>query len=89
VKQRRSGKQDHGTLTIVMKQVTATRFKAQCLALLDEAAAGEEIIVTKHGRPVARVIAAQGPADLVGSVTMHVDDDALVEPLDVDWDAAR
>jgi prevent-host-death family protein len=74
---------------VTMKQVTATRFKAQCLALLDEAAAGEEILVTKHGRPVARVIAAEPLADLKASVTFHVDDDALIEPLDVDWDAAR
>ena len=72
-----------------MRRITATRFKAQCLALLDEAAAGEEIVVTKHGRPVARVIPAEAPADLKGSVTFHVDDDALVEPLDVEWDAAQ
>jgi prevent-host-death family protein len=72
-----------------MKQISATRFKAHCLALLDEAAAGEEIVVTKHGRPVARVVAAQRLEDLTASVTFHVDDDALIEPLDVDWDAAR
>jgi prevent-host-death family protein len=72
-----------------MKQVSATRFKAQCLALLDEAAAGEEIVVTKYGRPVARVIAVEAPADLHASVTFHVDDDNLIEPVDVDWDAAR
>jgi len=70
-----------------MKQVTATRFKAECLALLDEAAGGEEIVVTKHGRPVAIVIAAEAPADLHGSVAFHVGDDALIKPLDVDWDA--
>jgi prevent-host-death family protein len=74
---------------VSMRKVTATRFKAQCLALLDEAAAGEEIVVTKHGRPVARVIPADAPPGLVGSVAFHVDDDALIEPLDVDWDAAR
>jgi prevent-host-death family protein len=51
-----------------MKQVSATRFRAQCLALLDEVAAGEEIVVTKHGRPVARVVAAQPAADLQASV---------------------
>ena len=34
-----------------MKRISATQFKAQCLALLDEAAAGEEIVVTKHGQP--------------------------------------
>jgi prevent-host-death family protein len=86
----RSRRADRGTMTMVtMKQVTATRFKAHCLALLDEAAAGEEIIVTKHGRPVARVVAAELPADLKASVTFHVDDDALIQPLDVEWDAAR
>lgn len=74
---------------VIMKHVSATRFKAQCLALLDEAAAGEEIVVTKHGRPVALVVAAEPPADLRASVTFHVDDDALIEPFDVDWDAAR
>jgi hypothetical protein len=30
-------------MTMVMKQVSATRFKAQRLALLDEAAAREEV----------------------------------------------
>jgi prevent-host-death family protein len=74
---------------MVMKRVTATRFKASCLALLDEAAAGEEIIVTKRGRPVARVTAATAPADLLGSVTFLVDDDELVAPLEEGWDAER
>jgi antitoxin (DNA-binding transcriptional repressor) of toxin-antitoxin stability system len=59
------------------------------LALLDEAAAGEEIVVSKHGRPVARVVAAEPAADLHASVTFHVNDDELIEPFDVDWDAAR
>jgi prevent-host-death family protein len=74
---------------MVMRRVTATQFKAQCLALLDEAAAGGEIVVTKYGKPVARVLAAEPPADLRGSVTFHVDDDALIEPVDVEWSAAR
>ena len=69
--------------------VTASRFKAQCLALLDAAAAGEEIVVTKHGRPVARVIAAEGAADLTGSVTFSVGDDALLAPIEAGWDAER
>jgi prevent-host-death family protein len=80
---------DHGMVTRVMKRISATQFKAQCLALLDEAAAGEEIVVTKHGQPVALVVAAEPAADLQGSVTFHVDDDALIAPLDVEWDAAR
>jgi prevent-host-death family protein len=69
--------------------VTASRFKAQCLALLDEAAAGEEIIVTKRGRPVARVTGVADAVDLTGSVAFLVDDDALIAPGDDAWDADR
>jgi len=38
---------------------------------------------------VARVIPAETPASLIGSFTFHVDDDALIEPPDVTWDAER
>ena len=40
-----------------MKQstVAASEFKAKCLRLLDEAEQGQTFIVTKRGRPVARV----------------------------------
>ena len=40
-----------------IKQIAAGHFKATCLRLLDEVAAdGQEYVVTKRGRPVARVI---------------------------------
>jgi hypothetical protein len=35
------------------------------------------------------VLPAEPPADLLGSVTFHVDDEGLIEPLDVGWDAER
>jgi prevent-host-death family protein len=39
--------------------MSATEFKARCLALLDEVAAtGEVITVLKHGKPVAQVVPA-------------------------------
>ena len=38
---------------------------------------------------MALVVAAEPPADLQGSVTFHVDDDGLIAPLDVEWDAVR
>ncbi|BBX97450.1 hypothetical protein MLAC_27440 [Mycobacterium lacus] len=41
--------------------MTATEVKAKILALLDEVAAGEEIEITKHGRAIARLVAAPGP----------------------------
>lgn len=37
--------------------MNATQFKAQCLSVLDEVGAGEgEVIITKRGKPVARVV---------------------------------
>ena len=42
--------------------MTATEVKAKILGLLDEVAAGEEVEITKHGRTVARLVPATGPA---------------------------
>jgi prevent-host-death family protein len=40
--------------------VPAGKFKATCLDLMDRVAAtGEEIVITKHGKPVAKLVAAQ------------------------------
>jgi prevent-host-death family protein len=51
----------------MVRQVTATDAKATILRLLDEAASGEEIEITKHGRPVARLLPARGARTLKGS----------------------
>ncbi len=71
------------------RSISASRFKAQCLALLDEVAAtGEEIVITKRGRAVARVSPASEPEALAGSAVFNVSDDELIAPLDIDWRAA-
>ena len=37
--------------------ITATEFKAKCLSLIDEVQEkGSELIISKHGRPVARLV---------------------------------
>ena len=41
-----------------MKSIGAAKFKEQCLSLLDHLDA-EGLIVTKHGKPVARVLPFQ------------------------------
>lgn len=70
------------------RTIAASRFKAQCLALLDDVAAtGESLLVTKRGKPVARVVPAREPESLRGSVTYLVDDEELIAPIDVTWDA--
>ena len=40
-----------------MRTITASEFRAKCLALMDEVAdTGVEIVITKRGKPVARLI---------------------------------
>jgi len=68
------------------KSITASAFKARCLALLDRVAeTGEPLIVTKRGRPVARVLPAHtaGSGSLRGSVTVRGD---IVGPVLGSWD---
>jgi prevent-host-death family protein len=41
-------------------KVSAAKFKATCLRLMDRVAAtGEEVVITKHGLPVAKLVAAK------------------------------
>jgi prevent-host-death family protein len=73
-----------------LNEISATRFKARCLSLLNEVAEeGAELIVTKHGRPVARVVPVEAPASLTDSVTVLVAEDELLAPFSEPWDAAR
>lgn len=70
---------------IKSRQVPAGEFKARCLALLDEvAASGQEIVVTKRGLAVARVVPLAEPQSLAGSI-IHEGD--IVGPLDEPWSA--
>ena len=40
-----------------MKTIKASEFKARCLSLMDDVAeSGEEIVVTKNGRPVSKLV---------------------------------
>lgn len=83
---------DHGKVTRVMTEriLTATRLKAELLGVLDEVqATGDAVVVTKHGRPVARVVPIAERSSLAGSVSFLVDDEQLLAPLDVPWDADR
>lgn len=74
-------------------EISASDFKAQCLALMDWVArTHEEIIITKHGKPVAKLVSAPdrvaGDAfgSLAGSITYAGD---LVSPVEESWDADR
>jgi len=50
-----------GTI-VVMQTIQASKFKARCLALMDEVArTGETILITKNGKPVAELRPHRGP----------------------------
>ncbi len=73
---------------MVMQHISASRFKAQCLAILDEVAeAGSELVITKRGKPVAQLVPVDEDASLIGSVEQLVGDDELAEPIEGEWDA--
>ena len=45
------------------RTIKASEFKAKCLQLMDEVAeSGEEIVITKFGKPVAKARAAPAEA---------------------------
>lgn len=69
------------------RAISASEFKAKCLALLDEVAETREaLVVTKRGKPVARVEPAEGPISLVGTARQLVSDEEFIKPLYEDWE---
>jgi prevent-host-death family protein len=79
-------------MTMVMSEriMSASQFKARCLAVLDEVAStGNAVVVTKRGKPVARVVPAEAPPSLRGSVRILVSEEEFIAPLDLEWDAYR
>src|SRR5450631_2937686 len=80
---------------MTMKSVAVSEFKAHCLSLLEDVArTGEPILVTKRGKPLARVTPsgntnALSPQDtLRGTVEILGDVLEPVVPLTA-WNAAR
>ncbi len=71
------------------KTIPAGRFKAQCLSLLDRVArTGEPLLVTKRGRPVAKVVPVdeQAAPALLGSVVVKGD---IIGPILDEWEIER
>lgn len=77
---------DHMTI-----KLTATEAKARILSLLDQVSAGEVVEITKHGRTVARLIAANGPRSLEGAlagVAMSAASDQELFTTEANWNTA-
>ena len=80
----------HDTNPAGVRTIKASEFKARCLKLMDEVAdSGAEIVITKNGRPVSRLIPWRKKPDTLfgidrGKLEILGDVD---EPLDVAWEA--
>jgi prevent-host-death family protein len=75
----------------VATQLTATAAKARFLSLLERVSAGEEIEITKHGRPVAKLVPAVGSNALRGAlagIALTADDEDNLLTTGETWDAA-
>jgi prevent-host-death family protein len=69
-------------------EISASKFKEQCLSLLDNIPP-EGIIVTKHGKPVARLLPVDsGCASLIGSRKGKVKISGDVFSTGIRWNAA-
>lgn len=69
--------------------ISAAKFKATCLELMDEVASTHrEILITKRGKPVAKLVAAGSPPALFGSLsgTVQIRGD-IVSPTGEAWEA--
>lgn len=70
-----------------MKRIPATEFKAKCLALLDRIGP-EGVVITKHGRPVARLVPAGAEcAELIGSLKGKIRIKGKILSTGLRWDA--
>jgi len=77
-----------------MKKIAAGEFKARCLALMEDVRSTREpIIITKRGKPVAKLVPAESKRDdwigrLNGKFKVTGDIVSPVAPLE-DWEALR
>ncbi|MGB7412607.1 MAG: type II toxin-antitoxin system prevent-host-death family antitoxin [Thermosynechococcaceae cyanobacterium] len=74
-----------------MQQMAAGQFKAQCLKLMDQVQqTHEEILITKHGRPVAKLVPIESDSAefilgyLQGTVQVTGD---IISPIEDTWEA--
>jgi prevent-host-death family protein len=69
------------------REINASKFKEQCLAILDDLQP-EGVVITKHGKPVARLIpAASDCASLIGSMKGKLKIKGDIYSTGTKWDA--
>jgi prevent-host-death family protein len=73
---------------MTVKKVAAAKFKEQCLSILDHLEP-DGIVITKHGKPVARVLPAErASGDLIGALRGRIRVKGDIQTTGVKWDAS-
>jgi len=74
-------------------QVKIAEAKAKLSSLLDQALAGEEVIIARAGKPLARLVPVdrreQRKAGAWRGWAAHIPTEAFLAPMDADLDAAE
>ncbi len=71
--------------------IGAGEFKAKCLTILDEVALTRQpLIITKYGKPIARLVPIDPLPELFGALkgAGYFEGD-IISPIDVEWDAQK
>jgi prevent-host-death family protein len=74
------------------RTIMASRFKAECLAILDQVEQMHiSVVITKHGRPIARVVPLDVgyDASTLGSVHLVAEPDEAYYSTGEAWDADK
>jgi prevent-host-death family protein len=71
--------------------IAAGEFKAKCLQLLDDVAKTRgTLVITKHGKPVARLVPVEPEQQLFGALKGSVVGEMdIVSPISTEWEAAK
>lgn len=76
------------------RTIGAAAFKAECLKIMDQVAqSGESVTITKRGKPVAELKPIRPKRkSIIGAMegsVVFLDDDCMVGPFDIEWDAMK
>lgn len=76
-------------LVLQSREIGAAEFKARCLEIMDEVARlGVEVVITKHRRPVARLVPMERDRGFVGSMRgVVLREGDLISPIGEPWEA--
>lgn len=80
---------DYG-LIVTTRSISTSELKTHCAEVVQDVASNRvEVLITKRGKPVAKLVPIEAPTSLFGfakgSITILGD---IVNPIDVEWESA-